>query len=136
LLINEIPGRDSIEWWFFRNAYLHHWITFDCFGTLIDWNCGFAAILRPLAENKTDDLLRAYHRFERVFEAERPHRLYKDVLTMSLLGAAREVGVPLDHCAGGGAPAAMGINAAFRGRGRSTGKPAQGRLQARRSDQL
>jgi hypothetical protein len=25
------------------------WITFDCFGTLVDWHRGFDAILRPMA---------------------------------------------------------------------------------------
>jgi 2-haloacid dehalogenase len=69
------------------------WVTFDCFGTLIDWRAGFAAILAPLAGSKTDELLRAYHQFEPIIEAERPHRLYKDVLRRSLSQAAAEVGL-------------------------------------------
>ena len=35
----------------------------------------------------------AYHRHERLLEAETPHRLYKDVLSMSLARAAAELGV-------------------------------------------
>lgn len=81
------------------------WITFDCFGTLVDWNAGFASILAPLAGDKTPALLSAYHRFERQVEAERPHRLYKDVLTTSLVRAAHEVGVPMSEKQAGTLPA-------------------------------
>jgi 2-haloacid dehalogenase len=73
------------------------WVTFDCFGTLVDWNAGFAAILRPLVGDKTPEVMRVYHRFERELEIETPHRLYKDVLTTGLLRAAEEIGVPLSE---------------------------------------
>ena len=73
------------------------WVTFDCFGTLVDWNAGFAAILRPLVGDKTPQVMDAYHRFERLLEQETPHRLYKDVLTAGLLRAAEEVGIPLSE---------------------------------------
>ena len=29
------------------------WISFDCFGTLVDWHSGFSAILEPLVGDKT-----------------------------------------------------------------------------------
>jgi 2-haloacid dehalogenase len=73
------------------------WVTFDCFGTLVDWQLGFLSILMPLTEAKTSELMRAYHRFEREVEAERPHRLYKDVLVSSLMRAASELGVSLSE---------------------------------------
>ena len=73
------------------------WITFDCFGTLVDWNSGFDAILRPIAGERTSALVEAYHRFERVLESESPHRLYRDVLTTGLMSAADETGVPLSE---------------------------------------
>ena len=73
------------------------WVTFDCFGTLVDWHAGFAAILRPLVFDRTPEVMDAYHRFERAIEAERPHRLYKDVLALSLLRAAGAVGVPMSE---------------------------------------
>ena len=73
------------------------WVTFDCFGTLVDWNSGFDAILRPIAGEKTAPLIEAYHRFERLLEAESPHRLYRDVLTEGLMSAAGEIGVPLSE---------------------------------------
>jgi 2-haloacid dehalogenase len=71
------------------------WITFDCFGTLIDWHAGFRAILTPIAGERTAALIDAYHRFERMLEAERPHRLYRDVLSAGLDRAARQVGLVL-----------------------------------------
>lgn len=73
------------------------WITFDCFGTLVDWNAGFAGILTPLAGARTAELVRAYHKFERTLEAERPHKLYKEVLVSGLLRAAREIDLPLSQ---------------------------------------
>jgi 2-haloacid dehalogenase len=71
------------------------WVSFDCFGTLVDWNGGFAAILTPIAGSKTADLIREYHRAEAVLERETPHRSYKDVLAGALTRAAAEVGVQL-----------------------------------------
>lgn len=73
------------------------WVTFDCFGTLVDWNSGFAAILEPLVGDRTRQVMDAYHRWERLLEQETPHRLYKDVLTTGLLRAAEEVGVSLSE---------------------------------------
>ena len=73
------------------------WVTFDCFGTLVDWRTGFTVILTPLFGDRTPDVLRAYDGFERGLEQETPHRLYRDVLATGLLRAAREVGVPLSE---------------------------------------
>jgi 2-haloacid dehalogenase len=71
------------------------WITFDCFGTLIDWHAGYRAILTPIAGERTADLITAYHSFEPTLEAERPHRLYRDVLTAGMEQAARQIGLAL-----------------------------------------
>jgi 2-haloacid dehalogenase len=73
------------------------WITFDCFGTLVDWHSGFSTILKPLAGARTAELVQAYHSFERQIEAERPHRLYADVLKTSTLLAARKIGLTLSR---------------------------------------
>src|SRR5262245_2038969 len=73
------------------------WVTFDCFGTLVDWNSGFAAIVRPLVGDRTPEVLDAYHRFERLLEGETPHRLYRDVLATGLLRATQEIGIPLSE---------------------------------------
>ena len=75
------------------------WITFDCFGTLVDWQAGFAAALRPIVGDRTRDVLRAYHVHERTVEREQPHRAYKDVLVTALMRAADDCGVPLSRTA-------------------------------------
>jgi len=72
-------------------------LTFDCYGTLIDWEAGLATALRsllgPAADGIEDDaLLTAYARFEA--EAERPpYRTYREVLTIAGRGVAMERGV-------------------------------------------
>ena len=71
------------------------WVTFDCFGTLVDWHSGFAAVLREIAPDRVADLVRAYHRLEQQVELERPHRLYRDVLELALRRAAGDVGLQL-----------------------------------------
>ncbi len=71
------------------------WVTFDCFGTLVDWHGGYRRALSPIAGARTDELIGAYHEFERAIEAQRPHRLYKDVLTTGLEQAARKIGLSL-----------------------------------------
>jgi 2-haloacid dehalogenase len=71
------------------------WITFDCFGTLIDWTGGFRAVLEPVAGDRVEALMRTYHSIERSMETEVPHRLYRDVLTAGLEQAAQTVGVAL-----------------------------------------
>jgi len=68
------------------------WVTFDCFGTLVDWNKGFAQLLEPLFGSRSSEVLRRYHLFERELEADRPHRLYREVLSAALLRAAEAEG--------------------------------------------
>lgn len=71
------------------------WITFDCFGTLVNWRAGFAEALRPMAGASTEDVVRAYYAHEPPVERRTPHRLYKDVLAAALARAAEECGVSL-----------------------------------------
>ena len=73
------------------------WITFDCFGTLVDWRRGFAGLLAPIAGPRTPDILDAYHVSERLVERETPHRSYKDVLATSLSRAASTRGLRLSE---------------------------------------
>jgi 2-haloacid dehalogenase len=74
-------------------------MTFDCFGTLVDWQTAFEAALGSLAGDRAGDLLRAYHEHERQVEREQPHRAYKYVLETALARAAREQGVALPSSA-------------------------------------
>jgi 2-haloacid dehalogenase len=75
------------------------WITFDCFGTLVDWQAGFVAALRPLAGDKAPEVVRGYHVHERLVEREQPHRSYKDVLVTALMRAAADLGVTISPAA-------------------------------------
>jgi 2-haloacid dehalogenase len=88
------------------------WVTFDCFGTLVDWHNGFAGIVRSLAGERTAELLRVYHRFERMIEQESPHRLY-NVLATALKRAADEIGLPLSDSDAGRLPASWGALPVF-----------------------
>jgi 2-haloalkanoic acid dehalogenase type II len=65
------------------------WATFDCYGTLIDWNGGIRGELaRVFGEERADELLERYHRLEPELEAD-GSRSYREVLTegMRRLGA-------------------------------------------------
>ncbi len=85
---------------------LNRWVTFDCFGTLVDWHAGFSAALDPLVGDKTADVVRAYHVHERLVEREQPHRSYKDVLVTALVRAAAENGVSISTSAARALPEA------------------------------
>ena len=57
------------------------WATFDCYGTLIDWNGGIRgelARLWPAAD--ADELLRRYHELEPEVEHEEPGLSYREVM--------------------------------------------------------
>jgi 2-haloacid dehalogenase len=89
------------------------WVTFDCFGTLVDWHRGFAAIVKPLAGDRTGELLQAYHRIEPTLESESPHRLYKDVLATGLKRAADQIGLPIEESDARRLPDAWGTQPVF-----------------------
>jgi 2-haloacid dehalogenase len=60
------------------------WATFDCYGTLIDWNSGIRAQLaRVFGEERADELLERYHELEPELEADGT-LTYRAVLTEAL----------------------------------------------------
>jgi len=61
---------------------MERWATFDCYGTLIDWN-------RGIRETIGAELLERYHEVEPQVQAEDPTRSYRQVLTET----ARRLGV-------------------------------------------
>jgi 2-haloacid dehalogenase len=66
------------------------WATFDCYGTLIDWNRGIRGELsRVFGEERADELLARYHELEPQLEADGT-RSYREVLTEAM----RELGAP------------------------------------------
>jgi 2-haloacid dehalogenase len=74
---------------------VERWATFDCYGTLVDWNAGIGgALARLLRDADPDELLARYHELEPQVEAEE-YRTYADVLATVATRIAAEHGVDL-----------------------------------------
>jgi 2-haloacid dehalogenase len=71
------------------------WATFDCYGTLVDWEAGIGSAIARVAPGHEQRLLAAYYDLEHVVEAERPFRPYREVLAETLRRAAEREGVAL-----------------------------------------
>jgi 2-haloacid dehalogenase len=73
-------------------------LSFDCYGTLIDWESGILAALAPLAAKcvpvpAAEALLASYARLESAQEAETPGLIYRALLTRVHARIAAELGV-------------------------------------------
>jgi 2-haloacid dehalogenase len=69
---------------------VERWATFDCYGTLIDWNGGIGRELERLfGAARSGESLRAYHELEPQIQREDPGRSYREVMAVALarLGA-------------------------------------------------
>ncbi|HUZ14868.1 MAG TPA: HAD-IA family hydrolase [Gaiellaceae bacterium] len=72
---------------------MERWATFDCYGTLIDWNGGIGRELERLfGADQAGDCLRRYHELEPEIQREDPTRSYREVMAIALarLGAPAE----------------------------------------------
>jgi 2-haloalkanoic acid dehalogenase type II len=72
-------------------------LSFDCYGTLIDWEAGLLAVLAPWARRRglalsDEELLTAYAGHELAAESNHPADLYPDVLARSFRGLGAELG--------------------------------------------
>ncbi|MBL8702327.1 MAG: haloacid dehalogenase type II [Alphaproteobacteria bacterium] len=79
-------------------------LSFDCYGTLIDWESGILAEIRPwLAryrqERSDDAILEAYGVVEAECEHRTPSRLYRDLLVDVHVALAKRWGLPADAAA-------------------------------------
>jgi 2-haloacid dehalogenase len=75
---------------------MDRWATFDCYGTLIDWNGGIGRELERLfGAAQAARLLHGYHELEPQVQREEPGRSYRDVLAVTLARLAEREGVPL-----------------------------------------
>lgn len=72
---------------------MDRWLTFDCFGTLIDWRHGIRTTGELLFPGRGDDFLDAYGALEHEVESEAPHRSYRDVLAETTRRAAKRLSV-------------------------------------------
>lgn len=71
------------------------WVSFDCYGTLVDWNRGITAALESVAPGRGAELRAHYERLEPEIQAERPFRRYREVLAEGTRRSARLAGVEL-----------------------------------------
>jgi 2-haloacid dehalogenase len=72
------------------------WATFDCYGTLVDWNGGIRAELERLfGVEHSAVLLARYHELEPEIQAASPGASYREVLTVCLVRLASEAGLAL-----------------------------------------
>jgi len=69
------------------------WATFDCYGTLVDWNGGIRAQLaRVFGDERAGELLERYHELEPQLQAD-GKLSYREVLTEAM----RQLGAPVEE---------------------------------------
>jgi 2-haloalkanoic acid dehalogenase type II len=93
-------------------------LSFDCYGTLIDWERGIAAELRPWAERVglgLDDgaLLEAFGRAESPVQRAHPTWLYPDILAASFRALGKQLGAPVGEAEAAGFGRSVGRWPAF-----------------------
>jgi 2-haloacid dehalogenase len=70
---------------------MERWATFDCYGTLIDWNGGIGRELERLfGADRAGALIHRYHEVEPQIQREDPGRSYGEVMALALA----ELGAP------------------------------------------
>src|SRR6476660_4090941 len=75
------------------------WLTFDCYGTLIQWDQGLLAAVEAIlskqqnSEVDVETLIRVYDKYEHELEGHKPHRLFMDVAGSALKLAMEELGL-------------------------------------------
>ncbi len=77
-------------------------LSFDCYGTLIDWEAGLGGVLSPWARSAGLDLddealLAAYSRHEADAETACPGERYPDILARSMRALGAELSSPVSH---------------------------------------
>ena len=75
---------------------MDRWATFDCYGTLVDWNAGIRTELEKLfGVERGGELLERYHELEPTIQSANPGISYREVLTIALERLANETGLTL-----------------------------------------
>ena len=73
-------------------------VTFDCYGTLIDWETGIRCAFKQALEGtglspaQEGELFEMYQEEEKRIEGQMPYRPYREVLSLAASGAARKFG--------------------------------------------
>jgi 2-haloacid dehalogenase len=91
-------------------------LTFDCYGTLIDWESGIAGAVRlqfgdAVAEVSDEQIVAAFAAVEH--EAEVPYTSYREVLALSLRGIGERLGVAVSDAQASGFGSSVGQWPAF-----------------------
>jgi 2-haloacid dehalogenase len=81
------------------------WLTFDCYGTLIQWDEGLIASVENILRQKgaaaervsAHELVRVYDAHEHALEGQKPHRSFRDVAGTALAMAMKDLGLPSSH---------------------------------------
>ncbi|WP_433695386.1 haloacid dehalogenase type II [Paraburkholderia phenoliruptrix] len=82
-----------------HNTARPRWLTFDCYGTLIQWDEGLQAAVREILQTKTGHnvdsakLIEVYDRHEHALEQTAPHRSFREVAGAGLRLALAELGL-------------------------------------------
>ncbi len=82
-----------------HNTARPRWLTFDCYGTLIQWDEGLQAAVREILQTKTGHnvdsakLIEVYDRHEHALEQTAPHRSFREVAGAGLRLALTELGL-------------------------------------------
>jgi 2-haloacid dehalogenase len=92
-------------------------LSFDCYGTLIDWEAGIAAAARfqlgdALAAFSDEQLIAAFATVEQAAEAA-PYKTYREVLALSLRGMGERLGFEIGDNQAAGFGASVGQWPAF-----------------------
>jgi putative hydrolase of the HAD superfamily len=74
-------------------------LSFDCYGTLIDWETGMVEALKPLTDRVSrklsrDEILEAHARHESAQQLQTPTKLYRHLLPIVYRRLAEEWGAP------------------------------------------
>jgi 2-haloacid dehalogenase len=83
-----------------NNTPRPQWLTFDCYGTLIQWDEGLKAVVEEILSEKgehaidADRLIEVYDRHEHRLEQTPPHRSFRELSTLGLQLALEELGLP------------------------------------------
>ena len=98
-----------------ENTPKPEWLTFDCYGTLIQWDEGLRAAVQKILRLKGEpdvapaELIALHDRYEHQLEQEKPHRSFREVSDQSLRMALEALGLRSD--AGDGRILTDGIGA-------------------------
>ncbi len=79
------------------------WLTFDCYGTLIQWDEGLLAAVEAILAKQTGPkvdakaLIHTYDKYEHDLEQQRPHKSFRTVAGEALRLAMTELGLSYDR---------------------------------------